>query len=100
MSGYSKLDNDLIFLGSLVRLAVEAFDVEYACNCQYDWVSVYNSQGALLQTWYGSHGKGQETLSPDNMTIWFHTDSSITQTGWIFELSIVDALCKYYCIRN
>ena len=50
----------LIFLGSLVRLGIEAFDVEYACNCQYDWVSVYNSQGFLLQTWCGSQGNGQK----------------------------------------
>ena len=70
----------MIVTGSLVCLAVDPFDVEYAYNCHYNWVSLYNSQG-----------NGQETLSQDNKTTWFHTNSSITQMGCIFELSIVDA---------
>merc|ERR1712038_1302065 len=76
--------------GMMVRLAVQAFDVEYACTCDYDFVKIYNSNGDLMHTWCGGEANGQETLSMDNMTIWFSTDGSVTATGFIFELSVTD----------
>jgi len=76
--------------GKMVLLTVEAFDVEYSYNCIYDFVSIYNSHGDLVNTWCGSNANGNEAVSLNNMTIWFHTDDSVTATGFILKLSVIE----------
>merc|ERR1712004_122465 len=76
--------------GMMVRLAVQAFDVEYACTCGYDFVEIYNKVGDLMHTWCGGEANGQENVSMESMSIRFKTDGSVTATGFIFHLTIVD----------
>ena len=54
----------------MVSLTVQAFDVESACYCQYDWVTVFNNAGQEMHTWCGADANGKhagldEVLSRD-----------------------------------
>jgi len=77
--------------GMAVQLTVQQFHLEGGANCPYDWVSVYNNAGALISTWCGTDGNGQQAISADSLTIWWHTDYSVTASGFLFDLSITNA---------
>merc|ERR1712038_2177550 len=76
--------------GMMVRLTVQAFDLEYACQCQYDSVQILDSSNNLVQEWCGSVAAGTQTMTLELMKIIFHTDYSVTASGFVFEISIGD----------
>jgi len=97
-AGGSSYQNDIDYTttvtvpeGMAALLTVQQFHLEGGSNCPYDWVSIYNNAGALIHTWCSTDGNGQQAVSLDNLTIHWHTDYSVTASGFIFDLSIADA---------
>ena len=80
-----------------VQLQFNSFDLEYNSTCNWDWMKIYdgpNTSAPLLGTWCGTNSPGTitSTHSTGTLTVVFHSDLSVTASGW-------DATIKTYYIK-
>ena len=66
--------------GHIIQLIFKSFDVEAHSSCGYDWVEV--SYGSYSEKFCGSSSPEPFTSSGKNMTVRFHTDSSVVASGF------------------
>ncbi|OQX76992.1 MAG: hypothetical protein B6D61_07900 [Bacteroidetes bacterium 4484_249] len=73
--------------GSKIIVSFEMFDVEYQSSCDYDWLKVYdgeNTSATLIGTFCGTGSPGtiEATNEAGALTFQFHSDGSVTNSGW------------------
>ena len=76
-----------------VSIKFDAFDVEPHSTCQYDFLAIYDGEttdSPILATKFcGANSAGTSLQSTGNtMTLHFHTDSSVTKSGFKIKVSI------------
>lgn len=83
--------------GSVLKVEFSAFALESHSTCNYDYLKVYNgpnTSAPLLGTWCGTNSPG--TILADNatgsLTFVFHSDISVTGSGWEASLSCLSGL--------
>ena len=91
-SGYSNdEDYTMTFLpgtsGAKMIVEFQSFNVEYESTCNYDWLKIYDgsSTGAsLIGTYCGTDSPGTVEATNDDgaLTFEFHSDYSVTESGW------------------
>lgn len=89
-------DYEMSFFPSSVngKMKVEftQFDLEYQSSCSYDWLRIYdgpNELSPLIGTFCGTDSPGiiVSTHESGALTFVFHSDYSITASGWEADLS-------------
>ena len=66
--------------GRRIELKFESFDVEYHAKCSWDFVEV--SSLFFKQKYCGYEKPGPFTSIGNTMKVKFHTDGSVTRTGF------------------
>lgn len=82
--------------GGKIKVQFLSFDVEYHSSCNYDWLKIYNGNSTsspLIGTYCGTNSPGtiQATNPAGALTFQFHSDYSITKTGWKAQISCIPA---------
>ncbi|PKP54058.1 MAG: hypothetical protein CVT92_01550 [Bacteroidetes bacterium HGW-Bacteroidetes-1] len=77
---------------ALTKVEFIMFDLEAHSNCDYDWLKIYNgitTNAPLLGTWCGTNSPGTIIANnPDKgLTFHFHSDGSVTRSGWSASVS-------------
>lgn len=77
---------------ALTKVEFTMFDIEANSSCSYDWLKIYdgpNTLSPLLGTWCGTNSPG--TIIANNsskaLTFHFHSDGSVTNSGWAATIS-------------
>ena len=70
-----------------VIVSFEMFDVEDESSCNYDWLKIYdgaNTSATLIGTYCGTDSPGtiEATNEAGALTFGFHSDGSVTKSGW------------------
>ncbi|XP_014605735.1 PREDICTED: cubilin-like [Polistes canadensis] len=92
--------------GYLVQLTWLLFELEYQTRCRNDYVSIYEniskSQDGHMGTYCGNNKPPILTTRDRTMVIYFETDSSITQNGFMANYVFVDAskFCGGYYLQQ
>ncbi|KAJ8031793.1 Deleted in malignant brain tumors 1 protein [Holothuria leucospilota] len=69
--------------GEFIRLTFTMFSIEYDLYCEYDYVEVYdNTTGGFMGRYCGDDILPVLTSEGHVMTVVFHSDSSVTETGF------------------
>ncbi len=89
-------DFTMIFLpaepGAKIECQFTSFNVEYDPSCDYDWLKIYNgpnSSSPLIGTYCGTDSPGTVTATNTQgaLTFVFHSDGSVTASGWSANVS-------------
>ena len=96
-SNYSNNENfTMTFLpgeeNSKIECEFTAFSVEANANCDWDWLKIYdgaNTSATLIGTFCGNNSPGTVTATNNDgaLTFEFHSDGSVTEPGWIANIS-------------
>jgi PKD repeat protein len=78
-----------------IQAVFNSFSLEANSSCSYDWLSIYDgisTSDSLLGTWCGTNSPGTVVAfkSSGALTFQFHTDGSVTASGWDATLSCVN----------
>ncbi len=78
--------------GAKIICQFTSFNIEDETNCDYDWLKIYdadNSSGTLIGTYCGMNSPGTITAtnSTGALTFVFHSDVSVTKSGWSANIS-------------
>jgi hypothetical protein len=83
--------------GSMLRVIFGSFELETHATCGYDYLKIYDgnsTSGLLLGTWCGTNSPG--TIIANNatgsLTFVFHSDVSVTKTGWDASISCISGI--------
>lgn len=74
-----------------LKVVFSSFNLEYSSTCSYDWLKIYNgssTQSTLIGTYCGTNSP-DTVISSDStgaLTFVFHSDISITASGWAAEI--------------
>lgn len=68
------------------------FYIEENSSCEWDWLNIYdgeNTSAPLIGTYCGTNSPGELIASSESgaLTFEFHSDYSVTQSGWMAEIS-------------
>jgi PKD repeat protein len=94
-------DFTLIFIPGIsngkIKCQFLVFNVEEEPDCDYDWLKIYDgsSTGAtLLGTFCGTNSPGTITATNNEgaLTFLFHSDYSVTESGWRANISCVETV--------
>ena len=80
--------------GSTIRLTFSSFDVEFEGSCNYDSLTVLDTDGSSLGKLYGSTLPAPIQSSGHKMTLVFKSDNSITSTGYEASWTKVDPVAS------
>ncbi len=91
-SNYSDNENfTMIFLpgdpNGKVKIEFTSFNVEFESNCDYDYLEIYDgnsSSSALIGQYCGTNSPGTVVATNQDgaLTFIFHSDQSVTESGW------------------
>jgi PKD repeat protein len=78
--------------GNLLKVVFNSFSLEAEASCGYDYLKIYNGNSissSLIGTWCGTNSPGTITASnaTGSLTFVFHSDVSITASGWSAAIS-------------
>ena len=81
------------YANQTVLITFDAFEVESQTTCGYDFLAIYDggtTNSPMLETKLcGQNAAGRTIQSTGNtMTLHFHTDSSVTKSGFKIKVSI------------
>ncbi len=83
--------------GSVLKVVFSSFALEPHPTCNYDYLKIYNGSNTaapLLGTWCGTNSPG--TILAENatgsLTFVFHSDISVTGSGWVAAISCLSGL--------
>ena len=73
--------------GPKLIVSFEMFNVEDESSCNYDWLKIYdgvNTSATLIGTYCGTGSPGtiEATNQAGALTFQFHSDGSVTKSGW------------------
>ncbi len=82
--------------GSMLKFVFSSFALESHSTCGYDYLKIYDGTGtssALLGTWCGTSSPGTVIASnaAGALTFVFHSDGSVTESGWVAAISCLSA---------
>ncbi len=83
--------------GAMIECDFTMFNVENESNCDYDWLKIYdgNSTSAtLIGKYCGTDSPGTITATNTEgaITFQFHSDGSVTESGWAANISCSGAM--------
>lgn len=83
--------------GAKIVCQFTSFDVEDEADCDYDWLKIYNgtnTSSPLIGTYCGTDSPGTVTSTHTQgaLTFVFHSDGSVTATGWSASVSCEGAV--------
>jgi len=78
--------------GMEIRVIIEDFDLENDTACDYDSLELSDASGYSTGKMCGDEGLGYDHVFIANVvTVWFHTDSSVTEQGFSLHYEAVAA---------
>jgi PKD repeat protein len=74
-----------------LKVEFASFNVEWESSCNYDWLSIYDGnsvEAPLIGTYCGTSSPGTvvATNAEGALTFQFHSDSYVTEAGWVAEI--------------
>lgn len=83
--------------GAMMKAVFSSFSLEVNSSCSYDYLKIYDgnsTSGTLLGTYCGTTSPGTVTANNTSgaLTFVFHSDGSVTSTGWAAALSCVSGI--------
>jgi PKD repeat protein len=78
--------------GNKLEAEFTSFNVEYESSCNYDWLKIYDgptTSSSLIGEYCGTSNPGTITATNGEgaLTFQFHSDGSVTESGWIANIS-------------
>ena len=77
--------------GQSITITFNTFQLEYSSSCAFDWVEIYEGSGTsgsvILPKACGTEAPGTVTIASGTATLLFHTDRSVTFSGFEAQLS-------------
>jgi PKD repeat protein len=83
--------------GAKIECQFTSFNVEDETNCDYDWLKIYDGPAVsspLIGTYCGTNSPGTVTATNTQgaLTFVFHSDYSVTESGWSADISCTGAV--------
>lgn len=77
---------------ALVGVDFLSFSIEAQASCNYDWLKIFDgpsTMSPLIGTYCGSNSPGELIASNESgaLTFQFHSDGSVTESGWAAQVS-------------
>lgn len=78
--------------GNKIEAEFTSFNVEDESSCDYDWLKIYDgtsTSSTLIGKYCGTSGPGTITATNADgaLTFQFHSDGSVTELGWVANIS-------------